>query len=63
MTNYPEPSTKDRVPQFQISSNTLILSVQLTKYQYTILDLLQKRIIFLHLKQFITWFLIKIKTT
>jgi hypothetical protein len=36
---------------------------QSTKYQYTILDLLQERIIFLHLKQFLTWSLVNLNTT
>jgi hypothetical protein len=34
---------------------------QSTKYQLTILDLLQKRIIFLHLRQFILWLLYNIE--
>jgi len=33
----------------------LVNTIQITKYQYTILDLLQERIIFLHLKQFLIW--------
>jgi hypothetical protein len=45
-TEHPEPRTI-----FQHSSNHKQLMVQSTKYQYTILDLLQERIIFLHLEQ------------
>jgi hypothetical protein len=48
-SDYPEPRIEHPTPRL-FSSNDPIFALQLTKYQYTILDLLQERIIFLHLE-------------